>query len=150
MNTTQADEAKALEVLRDNQQQLDQDGIMVGVSRQAINETLTYIADLRTQLADAQKQLAEAVEQNVQTMVHYVKNEDKLLESNSYFFEQANNAEKMCHILYEALDSLKPLYMEGDKFFIQAVKANEALDLWDKYQLGYKTTRQPTQDKGDE
>ncbi len=41
----------AVDVLRDHQQQLDMDGVMVGVSRQAIDEVLTELATLRAQNA---------------------------------------------------------------------------------------------------
>ena len=36
----------ALENLKTNQQQLDQDGVMVGVSRQALDETLALVEEL--------------------------------------------------------------------------------------------------------
>ena len=38
--------------LREHQQQLDMDGIMVGVSRQALEETLDYVTSLERQLAE--------------------------------------------------------------------------------------------------
>ena len=37
----------AIDALRNNQQQLDQDGIIVGVSRQALDEVLVYIDTMR-------------------------------------------------------------------------------------------------------
>lgn len=41
----------ALDALRTDQQQLDQDGVFVGVSRQALDEVLTHIAALEAELA---------------------------------------------------------------------------------------------------
>lgn len=41
----------AVENLTDNQQQLDADGCMVGVSRQALDEALEYIAALEENLS---------------------------------------------------------------------------------------------------
>jgi hypothetical protein len=45
--TTDADIVPAIENLRTNQQQLDMDGIIVGVSRQALEEVLAYVERLR-------------------------------------------------------------------------------------------------------
>lgn len=42
----------AIEQLRDHQRQLDEDGTFVGVSRQAIDEVLTYITALRPPTTD--------------------------------------------------------------------------------------------------
>jgi len=36
----------AIQNLRENQQQVDMEGVMVGVSRQALDESLAYIAEL--------------------------------------------------------------------------------------------------------
>lgn len=44
-------EHPAIQNLREHQQQLDADGIMVGVSRQAVAETLTEIGRLRAELS---------------------------------------------------------------------------------------------------
>lgn len=40
----------AIAALRDGQEQLDQDGVMVGVSRQAVDEVLAYLANLERSL----------------------------------------------------------------------------------------------------
>lgn len=42
-----------LEALRNNQRQLDADGVEVGVSRQAVDETLALVESLREQLKQA-------------------------------------------------------------------------------------------------
>jgi len=42
--------SKASDNLRDHQQQLDMDGVMVGVSRQAVEEVLAELAKLREAL----------------------------------------------------------------------------------------------------
>lgn len=44
--------SKATDHLRDHQQQLDEDGVMVGVSRQAVVETLAEIEQLREALRE--------------------------------------------------------------------------------------------------
>lgn len=44
---------EAINNLRTNQTQLDMDGAMVGVSRQAVEETLAYIDRLKQALQDA-------------------------------------------------------------------------------------------------
>lgn len=45
-------EHPAVANLRSNQRQLDRDGCEVGVSRQALDEALAHIADMRALLAD--------------------------------------------------------------------------------------------------
>jgi len=47
----------AMEQLRNHQQQLDADGCMVGVSRQAIDETLEYVAALEAENAKLLRRL---------------------------------------------------------------------------------------------
>ena len=42
----------AIDNLRNNQQQLDQDGVMVGVSRQALDEVLAHIDAQRDEMVE--------------------------------------------------------------------------------------------------
>jgi len=49
----------ALDALRTDQRQLDQDGVFVGVSRQALDEVLTHIAALEAELAQATRERDE-------------------------------------------------------------------------------------------
>jgi len=44
----------AIDQLRNHQTQLDMDGVMVGVSRQAIDEVLTYLASPQPQAHEAE------------------------------------------------------------------------------------------------
>lgn len=53
LDAAQALDPRALVALRDNQRQLDQDGVEVGVSRQALDETLAHLAALQQQLDEA-------------------------------------------------------------------------------------------------
>ena len=53
LDAAQALDPRALVALRDNQRQLDQDGVEVGVSRQALDETLAHLAALQRQLDKA-------------------------------------------------------------------------------------------------
>lgn len=46
--------SEAIEVLAGPYRQLDMDGVIVGVSRQAIDETLAYLTQLEAQLAKLQ------------------------------------------------------------------------------------------------
>ena len=61
----------AVDVLRDHQQQLDMDGVMVGVSRQAIDEVLTELATLRAQNAALQT-VASAAQIAAEELVYFV------------------------------------------------------------------------------
>ena len=51
--------SEASENLRYHQKQLDEDGVMVGVSRQAVEETLLELMQLREAVKDACDLLAE-------------------------------------------------------------------------------------------
>ena len=60
-------EHAAISALREHQQQLDPDGIMVGVSRQALEETLCYVEELEQRIDELEafigKQSREWAEQ---------------------------------------------------------------------------------------
>ena len=61
--------SEAIEVLAGPYRQLDMDGVIVGVSRQAIDETLAYLTQLEAQLAKLQAdgdKLAGALERSRQ------------------------------------------------------------------------------------
>lgn len=55
--------SEAIEQLRSHQQQLDMDGVIVGVSRQAIEEVLAYIKSLLSARDVALEEAAKVAEQ---------------------------------------------------------------------------------------
>lgn len=63
----------AIENLKAHQEQLDADGIMVGVSRQALEEALEYVGKLHAVLTKAEGKLRylEAQARN-ETLAHHV------------------------------------------------------------------------------
>lgn len=51
----------ALKELQEHQTQLDMDGVMVGVSRQALEEVLNEVTQLRTAITTAEERAAETL-----------------------------------------------------------------------------------------
>lgn len=85
-----------------HQRQLDQDGVMVGVSRQAVDETLTFVATLRAQLAvrDAEVARLEAQLKAEAERADYAWRNTRLIEKDRQeLLERLKSSEARCKLL---------------------------------------------------
>lgn len=125
----------AIDNLRENQKQLDMDGCMVGVSRQALDQVLQYIADLvppRPTDKDAQEALEILEGKYFWNGLQYIKDfiGDRRYEVIRAALSAPSREAKLVEALKEAADNYLAVVCNSQQADIDEVKSDPIVKTW--------------------